>query len=1054
MNPSLLDPQEGGKMEPLSGQGGSTMDHTTIDMKIQLVADASLPSYLIPKLTCDGGSTPIPNSKVSITLKGDSLRKETTAPADFKCEITSNFLTDKEKSAITIETYYIDNSSSPVGPPKVNTIYFDESLLLSYNSAGSLTRSDNPFLATATTPDNGATYTFEFDFDKIITYIKKLPSYAQIQNMFTFVNNIRGTNVVKTTLINISPNGFLNLKFSGVPFNNSDITTNSTLTLDINTTNGPVPDGCNVKLLFGSEILTGHLHKVLELSDYKDFDFSGIAAAKPPATPPPPPPLPVDPPVDPTAAARAAAEKKATEVKITAKPVIDKAVTDINTKMKLIKEEDKKKIPSVITTFINASQTLATAKAGADSTTISNAEAALKAASTASGLTQAIAAVLAPDSSFPDTVKDVLKEAQTIQDEYAKINAADAEVVKIAAVKDVNLVPTIKVGSTSSPSDEIIKLRTQLEATKKKIEELNKKLEQAQAAVSRQSVIVATNASECGKGGISMESKGGSFIFKVPHNMIISQIAPNMSAVIAKNVLASNAEEPENGNAVVVNAAQQPPFAPPPDPLGDAAPRVASSVAPSIAPSIAPLQNAPSSAAPPGATIEIDQSKKTELGTAKTTLSALQRQIIHKPISSTHSEVRSLETAVTAADTAVTNFDAAPTNKTDAAKKIAESLIDKATGLVAAAEKAVKDAIQKKEADEKAASDLAVKIGKLQDNLKTNAQNVLDAANQEFGQIPQTTPPVSPPGELENAKTAIEKVEAAIQAILNAPEGADKDALIQTATIAVDAAITAAKTADVAVKAAVAAAAGKPPTAPPSGADYATYEKAYQDYDAAKKEYESLIASTNELQAGGATPAEEITAAKETLKTAVEAITIPAGIVKLDEKAFGGLTDDATRQEAITKVTDATTTYTTIIQDIKAASTTYTNAKSRVIAAAKLKLDKLINYNEAVQQDLLNDQSKISGSGPQPKGNERIEIDERIRAFALTIKENELAIKTAQREYDAVKENDSQGGGSKQSKSSSSKSKSKSNSKNKTKKNHHSKSKSSKSKTPKIIMNE
>jgi hypothetical protein len=246
---------------------------------------------LIPNLTCDDTTTKIPGSKVKVTLTGDSLRKE-TAPGDFKCEITSNFLTDKEKSAITIETYYVDSSSSNklLG---TNKIYFDESLLSYYNDKNELTKSVNPFSANAISGTDD-TYTFEFDFNTIITAIEALESYVLIQNMFKFVNSIPPTGVTKTTLIQISAGGFLNLKFSGVPFS-SPLTFTSKLTLKIETTNEPIPGGCALTKLFGSDILTGHLHKVLELSDYTDFDFTKISEKPPPATP-----LPV---VDPAAAA-------------------------------------------------------------------------------------------------------------------------------------------------------------------------------------------------------------------------------------------------------------------------------------------------------------------------------------------------------------------------------------------------------------------------------------------------------------------------------------------------------------------------------------------------------------------------------------------------------------------------------------------------------------------------------------------------------------------------------------------------------------------------------
>ena len=160
-NDQYMSYQEGGEMKPVpynpEDSTGPKIGSNTIDMKIQLVNDATLPSYLIPNLTCDDGSTNITGSKVSITLTGNSLRQEKTAPGDFTCEITSNFLTKGEKSAITIETYYLPSDADS---RVTNTIYFDESLLKSYNTSKQLILSPNPFLskANSATTSGGVLY--------------------------------------------------------------------------------------------------------------------------------------------------------------------------------------------------------------------------------------------------------------------------------------------------------------------------------------------------------------------------------------------------------------------------------------------------------------------------------------------------------------------------------------------------------------------------------------------------------------------------------------------------------------------------------------------------------------------------------------------------------------------------------------------------------------------------------------------------------------------------------------------------------------------------------
>ena len=157
--------QTGGELQTKNSYGstGPKIDPTeqTIQMKIELVKDTgseqTLPSYLIPELKCVDSSV-VQGSVVTMTLSGDALRKVADlSTSKFTCEITSNFLTGDEKSAITIETYYANDVT--------NIIYFDESLLKYYeNKDGKLVQSDNPFLVKAVGSGSGSDYTFEFKF--------------------------------------------------------------------------------------------------------------------------------------------------------------------------------------------------------------------------------------------------------------------------------------------------------------------------------------------------------------------------------------------------------------------------------------------------------------------------------------------------------------------------------------------------------------------------------------------------------------------------------------------------------------------------------------------------------------------------------------------------------------------------------------------------------------------------------------------------------------------------------------------------------------------------
>ena len=84
----------------------------------------------------------------------------------------------------------------------------------------------------------------------------------------------------------------------------------------------------------------------------------------------------------------------------------------------------------MVKTFIEASQALAKAKDGSSLDATNAAEAALKTASAAIGLKEAIDTGLATDYSLPEGVKALLTDAKTIQKEHVIMDAADADVAK------------------------------------------------------------------------------------------------------------------------------------------------------------------------------------------------------------------------------------------------------------------------------------------------------------------------------------------------------------------------------------------------------------------------------------------------------------------------------------------------------------------------------------------------------------------------------------------------------------------------------------------------
>ena len=301
-NNYALYQQNGGKVETDINSESYTgpsinVSDKTIKMKIGLVKsenDDTLPSYLVPILDCAKGdksqASQTTSSSVMVTLSGNNLL-QVKLTTGFTCEITSNFLTGTEKSAITIETYYQDSANAIVH----NTIYFDESLLKSYDKDKNLTIAKNPFTADAdakpnTDSSSEPSYTFTFDFETIITEIKNLPAYQLIQSMFKVAYNVTSGKSSTACLVKISDGAFLNLNFTGVPFNTDNISAKSDknkLLLSISTTQPQDLGGCDFTGILGGLKLQDNLKQVLQLNKYP-IDCSKIAA--PPSQTQPPVP--------------------------------------------------------------------------------------------------------------------------------------------------------------------------------------------------------------------------------------------------------------------------------------------------------------------------------------------------------------------------------------------------------------------------------------------------------------------------------------------------------------------------------------------------------------------------------------------------------------------------------------------------------------------------------------------------------------------------------------------------------------------------------------------
>ena len=1025
MTGDLLNAQEGGKMEPVDKPelGGLAINptHGTISMKIQLIkddAENTLPSYLIPKLNCtkSGSSTTLSaGSQVVVTLSGDNLNQTNTQT--FTCEMTSNFLTEKDKSAITIETYY--------EPDKVNTIYFDDSLLRYYNNEtpSKLIESPNPFLQTiALSSVKDGQYVFTFDFHEIIEKIKKLPSYEQIQNMFMFVNGIdASTSPPSKWLIKILEGG-LKLNFKGVPFNGK--LENKDLKLKIDTIQPETKD-CTFDPVLANIKLPEYLKPVFTL-DY-DISCSEIFSKQQALT--------------------TAAEEAAT--KTAASGPSQSSIDLYNSALKAHHD----------------------ALQNNDSNQIAITQAALTHALKKPGMGEYLKKQKASVNAVaPGQVE--IHSAYDAKIAIANNNAADADhSAEFNTLKDKLRNPHVQkhfgLGATTTPAAAAATAAPNIII---KGASSNTKM----GDTTQSSNNARTGEGQCGNGGISMQSRDGLFIFEVPHDMIISGIDPNIRAAMAREVLEKGAGNSnaaisasmdptamkplsaEAGGVVVVDESTKAALQAANNGLGtanqkftnakgklagispqpvidasavDTALAGANSAITAANSAITAANNAVGAVATPqtletakqrvkdataavlavtnavqkfsdavNAAVDaaaapvvpvvvtaatLDDADKAALKAAKDGLAAENEKLKNAGSLPEPDALKKLKIAIVEAEKAETAF----TNATEATKATAlndaKTKIGLLTGLVTAATAAVDAAI----------------VAALTDKLKKEATDVLKKAEDDYAKI--TSSP-SPGVNFSLVQPAIDKAKLAIATISSAA-AADKAALIATAA----AEVAAAKTAADAVSKAVTAASNKLPP------DFKEYQKAYADYDAAKGDSKAALEAAQKLYndsvatgSGDGSKPTQIDIAKAALQKDIDRVNSDMSMLTNIQSEKAILSDDAFSILAPGEKTKE-------VEGLENNKSTY-DTKTITINAAVKTYESAINTGDASSPAAA---AAVSGTGSTSNMDE---LD----------------------------------GGSKQS-SSKHKSTPKSKSKNKTKKNH---SKSnpnpSKNKTPKIKMNE
>ena len=793
MTSDLLNAQEGGKaVLPGTPEGkglsGPSITPTGIKMKIKLVNDGTtLPSYLVPTLTCGTGDPKeLTPSTIVVTLKGDNLQKLNKASNEaqiskFKCEMISDFLIQGEKSAITIETYYVDASDSS-GTPKVNinTIYFDDSLLSYYDSIKTpkIQKSTNPFLITANTADNSGTYTFRFDFDAIIDKIKGLESYKQIQKMFMFVNGIDSTKISstinQTTLIKISEDAYLNLNFNNVPFDTITTKPGPYLTISTDQPKIDASKPCDLKLFFGTTELattiTETLKPVLSIEEPGyNFDCSSIYIAPAPINPSKPPSSPAQqPPPGPG---------QASDATLTARSAVNASIgkaADILSDTDSTIQSNIANLPPSVKSFTSAIKMIK------DNTLDPPAAHKL------------LEAVMTKNPNLKDDIDNELAKNTTdgpmktllteVKNIHSSIPVAMGPALAATASASVALGPASAV---RPPTSATVRPPTPVPAAR-------------QVLVNGDSL----SNSSCSAGDIAMYCDGTNDVMRleVPYKMIISKcFQGNMQAALLSGAFNSSVDSASGGaEAAAASAAAASAAAAVPEAAS------AASVVKQSQPQITQVKissgekiETPKPAATAALVAALDASETDALAKATTDLTAQQSRLTNAKIATELDALNKLKTAIQEAGAVVT---ALPIEADDAAKATAlnnaKSKIELLAGLVTAATMAVDEAIA---AAAKPADDPAKKIQELTDKLQKDATDVLDAAQKAYEEIiakPDT------PIEFTIEEGLITTATAAIAKATTA-NAAGKAAAIVTATNAVDTAIAAATKAKAAVDAAV-----------------------------------------------------------------------------------------------------------------------------------------------------------------------------------------------------------------------------------------------------------
>ena len=884
--------QNGGKVETDINSKSYTgpsinVSDKTIKMKIGLVKsenDDTLPSYLVPILDCAKGdkspASQTTSSSVMVTLSGNNLL-QVTDTTSFTCEITSNFLTGTEKSAITIETYYQDSANAIVH----NTIYFDESLLKSYDKDKNLTIAKNPFTADAKPSKDSSSepsYTFTFDFDTIITEIKNLPAYQLIQSMFKVAYNVPSGKSSTACLVKISDGAFLNLNFTGVPFNTDNISAKSDknkLLLSISTKQATGIGDCDFKSILGELKLQDNLKQVLELKDYP-IDCSRMAA--PPSQTQPPVPGQMPP-----------AQTESNSSSVTGVALMTKTDSELTN----IKESINKLLIRMndLTSKQTNTQGQSTAMnqkilvgAPGDKNVCGKGGIGLKSDGTIVSIQVPISLVM--DEIMTPKMLEMYTSSNRQQASQKPSGpaasalpsgpAADDQSGNISAnsnassnVQNLNAQPGngAQPGSSGQPS--VIELdaakKDALQAAKGKLGELTTKLTTASITPLPAGVEALQNAVEAAEQAVT---------------------AFGNAAADDKNAAKPSVDE----NAATIQALTDKLKKEATDVL-DAAKIAYAAISPAPTPTIAFTTEhgliTTATAAITTATSADAAGKAAAIATATTAVesaiaAAKAADVAVKaaavaaagkpaPPSGTGADYTAYETAYTAYDAAKTQFES---SLSDAEKLHSDFVNIPADGSPPIQSDVDAAKLRLKKVIDSAKSDTSDSLVTIKSEKSILGNDVFKAFSSK-----EKTEEVD---NLQSNTGAYQKNFSIIQGELGIyndkikPGGGGSPMPSSSSS------------------------------APVMGADYAAYESAYKAYDTAKTNFDAALQNAQEIYTRVGTRASpEVTQAKDMLKAHVQAIQIPADIDKLSSDDFSKLNDDNTRQAAVTAVKDATAKY-------------------------------------------------------------------------------------------------------------------------------------------------